>query len=118
MAITPVVVSIPAESQDNKPEEGALPPRAHHKPKGGFINPWPSFVDNPMTPLLMWKIWQDWQSQPIPPPERLPQVLKPDWGHASATPSAGETAAWSKDIKSTWLGESALQREATESAES
>lgn len=39
----------------------------------------------------------------MPPPEQLVQVVTPNWGKV-ANASAEEDAAWSKDIKSTWLG--------------
>lgn len=46
MAVTaPVVVSIPAQrAQEDNNEAGGLAPLAHHKKKGGFVNPWDSFT--------------------------------------------------------------------------
>ena len=81
-------------AEDNKAgsSEGSevLGPKAHHKKGGGFINPWDSFTvsltpskeradrsreafadqrgpeqDNPLSPMLLWKVWQDWKSSPV-----------------------------------------------------
>lgn len=38
----------------------------------------------------------------MPPPELLPQVVKPDWG----VKPGEDQAKWDADIKSTWLGQS------------
>ncbi|ORY85333.1 beta-lactamase superfamily domain-domain-containing protein [Leucosporidium creatinivorum] len=105
MAVTaPVVVSIPAQrAQEDNKEAGGLAPLAHHKKKGGFVNPWDSFTDQGMSPFVLWQMWRDWQSHPIPPPELLPQIVPVNWGQSSSA-SPAETAAWSKDLKSTWLG--------------
>ncbi|KAI5476127.1 N-acyl-phosphatidylethanolamine-hydrolyzing phospholipase D [Pseudohyphozyma bogoriensis] len=100
MAIAaPVVVTIPTTSLLDKSKDSTETP-AHHTAKG-FVNPWPSFVDRPTTIKNLWQIYQDWQSSPTPPPELLPQVLKPKWG---LTGNAAEDAKWKEQIKSTWLG--------------
>lgn len=39
----------------------------------------------------------------VPPPGKLPEVIRPTWGRDEAF-TAEDEAAWSRDIKATWLG--------------
>ncbi|GAA5863606.1 hypothetical protein JCM1840_000075 [Sporobolomyces johnsonii] len=78
-------------------------PKAHHKAKGGFVNPWPSFQDPGTNPLTLWQIYRDWKSQPVPPPAQLPPLVQPSFT-PPADLSQEEREDWYKDIKSTWLG--------------
>lgn len=38
---------------------------AHHTPAGHFVNPWSSFVDNPMTFGTALNVYRDWKSKPV-----------------------------------------------------
>ncbi|KAM0756263.1 Metallo-hydrolase/oxidoreductase [Meredithblackwellia eburnea MCA 4105] len=109
MLALPVVVSIPASSR--KPESDSAAPAAatpaqkpaHHTPEGHFCNPWPSFVKQDTSISGLFNTYKDWKSKPIPPPDQLPQVLKPNWGHTE-NPTPQDIESWKNDIKSTWLG--------------
>ncbi|KAM0793150.1 hypothetical protein ACM66B_000625 [Microbotryomycetes sp. NB124-2] len=97
-AMAPVIVSMPADADPESLKDGAKP--AHHNPKGGFMNPWPSFVERPNSVWTFYELWREWKSKPLPPPKELPQVVEPDWGRVE-----GESLQdWDKDIKLTWLG--------------
>lgn len=98
VAALPVVVAIPGSCPSRQTD---TPRPAHHTEKGGYTNPWPSFVGPRYpNPFLIWK---DWVSRPIPPPELLPQVVPVDWG-IDSTATEEERLKWSGTLRSTWLG--------------
>ncbi|GAA5955265.1 hypothetical protein JCM3765_003265 [Sporobolomyces pararoseus] len=96
-----VLVSSSTSSSSNKDED-----KSHHKPGGGgFINPWESFSPKSMNMNVLdgYKLWKDWESHPVPPPERLPPLKEPQFTPPNSF-SKEESEAWSKDIKATFLG--------------
>ncbi|KAK4054824.1 Protein-lysine N-methyltransferase efm4 [Microbotryomycetes sp. JL201] len=52
-------------------------------------------------------LYKNWDSKPVPPPELLPQVRRPDWGRRSDE----SLQEWEKDIKVTWLGHACFMAE-------
>ncbi|KAM0756264.1 Metallo-hydrolase/oxidoreductase [Meredithblackwellia eburnea MCA 4105] len=113
MLALPVVVSIPASSR--KPESDSASvggtgagnststKPAHHTSGGHFQNPWPSFVPHDTSIPGLYHLLKEWKSKPVPPPDQLPQVLKPNWGH-NENPTPQDVESWRRDIKATWLG--------------
>ncbi|GAA6013550.1 hypothetical protein JCM11491_002704 [Sporobolomyces phaffii] len=79
------------------------PKGPHHKPGGGFVNPWKSFDQQNMTPSTMWNMYQDWEKHPVPPPDRLPPLTVPEFTPPPSL-SPAQLEAWSGDIKATFLG--------------
>ena len=72
---------------------------AHHKPGGGFRNPWPGGERQPMSGLVKWMIQRLRHGRPADPPASVFERVAPSF----ATPRGpvGEIAA-------TWIGHSSL----------
>ncbi|GAA5902137.1 hypothetical protein JCM6882_006710 [Rhodosporidiobolus microsporus] len=105
-AMAPVVVvsqAVQSSGAAPSPGEDDKGSKPHHKPGGGFVNPWPSFVDVGMGPSVMWNMWRDYSSSPVPPAENLPPVVAPTFTPPPSL-SPEEADAWRRDIKATWLG--------------
>ncbi|GAA5896764.1 uncharacterized protein JCM6883_007002 [Sporobolomyces salmoneus] len=77
--------------------------KAHHKRGGGFENPWEAFVPMGMNPVTMYQLYKDWENHPVPPPERLPPLMTPQFTPSSSL-SPQELEEWSNDLKVTSLG--------------
>ncbi|KAL8286336.1 hypothetical protein RQP46_004824 [Phenoliferia psychrophenolica] len=103
MLALPVLVTVPVVANSGERDGTPAPRPAHHKADGTFQNPWESYKSlGSFNPTVLWHMFLDWQSRPIPPPEQLPQVITPTWGHVSL--SEADSTVWRKDIKATWLG--------------
>ncbi|GAA5872516.1 hypothetical protein JCM16303_004544 [Sporobolomyces ruberrimus] len=94
-------LSASSEGTQGGQSNGGKP--SHHKPGGGFVNPWESFDQMDITPVVAYKMYKDWESNPIPPPERLPPLTIPSFTPPTSL-SPTELSEWSKDIKCTFLG--------------
>ncbi|SCZ91023.1 BZ3500_MvSof-1268-A1-R1_Chr1-3g02486 [Microbotryum saponariae] len=96
----PVLVSLPSNpSYSTEPlfEGETYLSTQHHKKGGGFVNPWASFRDLGMGPMVLVNMWRDWRKVKIPALEELPPFVGDvDWGK-------GRTD-WKGKIKATWLG--------------
>ncbi|GAA5995474.1 hypothetical protein JCM5350_004599 [Sporobolomyces pararoseus] len=101
-----VLVSSSSSASSTNNVEQKKEDKSHHKEGGGgFINPWESFSPKSMNMNLLegYKLWKDWESHPVPPPERLPPLKTPQFTPPSSF-SKPESEEWSKDIKATFLG--------------
>ncbi|CDR49302.1 hypothetical protein NBRC10512_004241 [Rhodotorula toruloides] len=106
MAAAPLVVSVslaPSLNPDGQTGGSDATDKAHHKPNGGFVNPWKSFKDPGRGPSTLFNAWKSWESHPVPPPEKLPRLVPPTFAPPSSL-SASEKDAWYADLKATWLG--------------
>jgi N-acyl-phosphatidylethanolamine-hydrolysing phospholipase D len=73
--------------------------RSHHRPGGGFRNPWPDSAPRPFTDLLRWTM-DRWRDPPPPAPD--PSVFP------RATPAPARPRGAPDELRVTWVGHSTV----------
>lgn len=72
---------------------------AHHRPGGGFRNPWPSAAGDDGLRRVIWRVGWEWVTgdhPPDPPPDALP-LARPE-------PARPRVAVDADEVRVTWIG--------------